>query len=598
MNIRSQEKGVVQSRTNKLILLIFICSMILRFAAPPQILLGTSFDDWLGIQQARSILEGNWLGPWDNRTFIKTPGYSIFLAFSNFSGVNPTTLIHFIYLLACLLTLKLMLIHLPEKRRNNQAKVIYFSVLAFNPLLFSAEFSRIYRNGLYTVLVFLAIICFLIGLTSFFKGHDRKVRQIESNAYLLFAALCFGYVMIIRQDSFYIFFLLMSIYIFLATRRLAVLRNSIVDKKTQTENARKKKWKNIVVTRQIIKKEILILSVMLFGLIALYMVPSEVVKGLNYSKYGVEIVEDYNSGPFSSSLRRWSSVQPRSETRLYVPVSENQRKLIYEVSPQARKLQPYLEGKKDTWQKITSCSQGVACDDSAAWITYEIRDAVVELGLAKNAIEFEKFFVQLDSELKVACEKNLVDCSKPGISTGIQPINAFTVTDVSRGVGEALNGFLQNSYSFVSPNSNPEINSSIGDEWREVIVYPDSIWSVTDFNSNLIKFLKLWNILYMFLQTILALWLVSYITVSGRGFFKKIKESLISILVIALHVSASIFAVSLASLSFGVNTIDRGYLLSPKLEFLVIQIILFSQLMGKRDEGKRGTNERIKKGSS
>src|SRR5581483_2262150 len=68
----------------------FLClAYIVVIAHTPITLLPDSpFDDALFVALGRSLANGNWLGPFNEVTLVKGPGYPIFLALGHWLGLS------------------------------------------------------------------------------------------------------------------------------------------------------------------------------------------------------------------------------------------------------------------------------------------------------------------------------------------------------------------------------------------------------------------------------------------------------------------------------------------------------------------------------
>ena len=168
---------------------VFVMSVIIREVIPPYVIYNSPHDDLLGVQLARNILIGNWLGTWSVNTLAKPPGYSVFLSISHNLHISPTLLTHLIYLITSLLFSYLVVIvvsknskHISSIRSKNIGRIV-FIILAFNPVMFSGNFSRVHRTSLYSVLTMLfftlLILFFLLILEAFKKIRENKRISVQ-----------------------------------------------------------------------------------------------------------------------------------------------------------------------------------------------------------------------------------------------------------------------------------------------------------------------------------------------------------------------------------------------------------------------------------
>jgi hypothetical protein len=84
--------------------LFFVFSLaylILAMNLPLSIYTSAGHDDALFWGNAYQIVEGNWLGTYNQMTLAKSSGFSLLLAINAVLGIPVTLLIALLYLLAC-----------------------------------------------------------------------------------------------------------------------------------------------------------------------------------------------------------------------------------------------------------------------------------------------------------------------------------------------------------------------------------------------------------------------------------------------------------------------------------------------------------------
>ena len=111
---RSSFKSFLQSRRyfiSFLYVFTILLNLYLRANVPTRAAFLAPHDDQLGLELASNILNGDWLGPWDNRTLAKPPGYSMYLAVAHFIPLQLVVLNQLLYIFVVLfLVRKLQLI--------------------------------------------------------------------------------------------------------------------------------------------------------------------------------------------------------------------------------------------------------------------------------------------------------------------------------------------------------------------------------------------------------------------------------------------------------------------------------------------------------
>ena len=539
-------------------------SMVMRVLIPPSIILGTSYDDWLQVHLAGNILSGNWLGPWEIRTLIKGPGYPLFLAASNLMGISPVYAVHVLYLVACFFALQFLKRLWPTFFQSNYIQFFLYFLLCFNPVVFSSDFSRIYRNGLFAVLIFFGTVCGLdaILLAKKCLNHERMKYKFAGRIFL--ASFLLGYSIVTRLDGSLIFPIILFAIIFVA----------FIEKVNAYGVNRPKSGKLI---KQRNAKEIA--PILKIGAISifLYFLPTFFIQTMNSSYYGINSVDDYSQGNFAAAMKTWQSIEPRLDDRFYIPVTEFQKEEAFRVSPKARMLEKYVKSE-ETWEKQTSCQQNVDCKTSGPWIVFEVRDAVVSLGLARDAQEFQKFFGDMNSELKSACAAKTISCGFEGLGTGIQPLSELKIKVIAARIYEQLAdlaGYHFN-YSYLMPALNPELNNSIGAEWRNVIKLDDAIWQKVSYSDVGPTLAQKMSTFYKSLAvlSLLAVFLLVIPFLSFRLSIEKYLAPLILISTTTLIMLQLLLVVGIATLSFLPTGYDKGYILSIQPLILLFQIMI------------------------
>ena len=126
------------------IILLMLLKQVFVGRLPAVIHADMPHDDLWVVKAAVYLLEGQWLGPYDQYTLIKGAFSAMVLAFARWTGASFIGLNTFLYSLACLAFVNAIK---PLFRRNWPLYLI-FVILLFNPLTYAAEtWQKIYRNG-------------------------------------------------------------------------------------------------------------------------------------------------------------------------------------------------------------------------------------------------------------------------------------------------------------------------------------------------------------------------------------------------------------------------------------------------------------------
>jgi hypothetical protein len=217
-------------------IIIALASLSLRYLIPANIATNTPHDDLLGVTLARSLLDGKWLGDWNNRTLAKPPGFSFFLTFAHYIPVEPTLILHSFYLILCIIFVRMLpkIFVLPSGIEQSVYRLV-FGIMAFDPALLGGDFSRIYRISLNTI----ASMAFAIAATNMFiyvyelqhigmsskqnvDGKRMRNRLFRTGLYL---GMAYSMMLLTRSEAIWILYpavFLVSVYLgyrYLKTRR-------------------------------------------------------------------------------------------------------------------------------------------------------------------------------------------------------------------------------------------------------------------------------------------------------------------------------------------------------------------------------------------
>lgn len=385
------------------ILFIVFISLILRILIPANVFTNTPHDDLLGIQLARNLLNGDWLGAWDNRTLLKPPGYSYFLFACHFLPIEPQVVLHIIYLCSAAYFIWIIKRVFPVNSGSISILRLTFMLMAFNPMFFSGDFSRIYRMSLnvvlvhFTILVFLHFWLILSGNSRFERLHPKfllnKRRNIEIYFSLLIGLLYSGLVLTRSEAVWILYPALIAFCIFAAHGWL----------KSKGQN----RWKHL--------SKLLLISIVTFiG----YSIPVEGTKQLNAKYYNAPILENYYSGQFARAFTLWTGVQGSNPNSTFVPINASQREIVYRVSSTARYLEKSLETPPNTGWKIFNCQQSGICDETGPWFPFELRDAATQVFGINSEAKFQQVFRQIADDIEAACNTRVIKCGRSGTSTG------------------------------------------------------------------------------------------------------------------------------------------------------------------------------------
>ena len=396
---------------------IQLLSLLLRGLVPPLPSYGNPHDDELMVKIAQSIMKGEWLGSYIEQGHIllsKPPGYPMFLAYSHILPWAPTLTVHLLMLLGGLILIR----ELRALDFSRELCLFASALIAFLPVWFNEQMSRIYRDGFLAALSMLAIALTFVTrrhLFTLLHGNKTQLRNIYRLAVSTASLGLVVGVSIITKPSWHLLALFVIIVIF----------------STAPYMARSKQQTTIV----------FVAFVMLLSVLAV--LPSAYVKSQNSSHYGVAVVDTFSAGGFTQAMKAIYGVKDY-ENRAYVDVTKSIRTRIYKISPTFKQLEPYLEVPDGAGWRSQPCAQALAvCDESAGWFPWDLRDAIQNAGLGIRAIDFENATSQIAKDIRAACKNNSLKCESEGLAPGLDALNSLsprTVLDAfTNGISQILN---------------------------------------------------------------------------------------------------------------------------------------------------------------
>jgi hypothetical protein len=463
-------------------------------------------DDALMVNIAHSLISKNWLGDWNNLTLSKPPGYPFFLYISSFLNISPLILIQILVLSSSFL----MFFALLNLNYSSKIAMLFFLILAFNPIFFGDEASRIYRDSFIGGLL---LLIFSFGFWIFSKIISRNIKNIIFFSALTLTSFLFAILYLTKQDIVYWTFpLVLIIFVYLPLEY--------------------SKFK--------IKNRYILIPICLAIWLFPHTLVNMAVKFKNNQIYGLSYVEDYSSGPFAESLLLLSSL-PGDLSLNYSPIDNVRKRLAYEISPSFQKLKRPLEVVQigeTNWSTISCQSSGI-CQDAGPWTSWQIRDAA-SIAITKNDPKlYNQFFEILSNELLEYC-KMTQKCSLKPISVQLHPVSIFEARRLIDSFFKVTNSIIK----FDSAKTDRSLYFDVSDAdlklWLETIPGIEIYWEseINRYNKesiNLSSFISFLKILYTFLFNVLILYLIFSFFFYSK--IKKINFYLISLLTPFLHIS-------------------------------------------------------------
>ncbi len=345
-----------------IIKILLVCNLPVR-AAPNSV-----HDSWLMVKTAKSLMEGQWLGNYTDKTLIKGPFFPLFLAFSKTSTLSYLFCASFFYLVGCwVFTFAVRGIF-----DKNIYLAILFIVLAFNPISFdSIAFQRIYRGSMSPTQVLLICGC----LFAVFLRRENSLKKLLP--WLITAGFALASMWLTREDSIWIlpFVLLM----------LALTAFMLIYHYYQTRK------KTYLINAASCLLPIIILQCCL-----------AVVSAINYAHYGIFTTNEINNSNFTKAMRSIYSVKP-SEVIDYVSVPRSTVKTLYKLSPSLSSIRKTWEPRLDGWEQFGKVPGDNEVEDG--WFFWSLRHAVAAAGMYRKAQIADNFYLKVHIEIDQALKE-------------------------------------------------------------------------------------------------------------------------------------------------------------------------------------------------
>jgi hypothetical protein len=397
---------------------ITFCSFLLRFLIGPNPSYGAGHDDELMVRTANFLASGQWAGPYDQIGQVglsKPIGYPLFLYVTHWIPFSPVEIVHLLILAGILFVFKELTFFGISRRLS----VFLYLIFAFYPALFNESISRIYRDGFLA-----ALTVWLLGLSLMSRRRSlqtttsyRKRFSVIWIGFLI--GLTFGVFLITKNTWHYIFALVLGILL------IPCPKDGL--------KVELKKW----LSATAIAVAPIILGVMLI----LFFVTTN-----NSKNYGVRLIDTYSYGSFPAAMKSIYAVKD-SQDRPFLDVTKEMRAVIYEVSPTFSALKQHLELPDNEGWRGASCASSMAiCDESAAWFPWDLREAVQKAGLGDTAVEFEKTFSKIQSDIDNACTEKKIACESKGLAPGLDSLDSLSPRI-------AINAFMYGTSELLKPGS-------------------------------------------------------------------------------------------------------------------------------------------------
>ena len=380
------------------LLLIAYCaalSAVYVFAlvnAPLSLLSAAGHDDGLFIAIGRYLAARQWLGPYNEFTLAKGPGYPAFLALSYRLGLSSSLARALFHCAA--IALFIALCH--RWLRSHLLAAILFTLLLWDPASFLGQNLRILRDTIYYAQVLVAF-----GLLA----HALLGRNPGAS---VIAGLLLGWVWLTREEGLWL------------APGLAVLAAAGL-------------------YRAVVDRSVLRLAVCGLVTVVAFAAVNAGFRAINWRFYGTPIGVEYKETNFVRAIGAISSVRS-GEVKPYVSVTRATRQTIYPVSPSFAELGAHLDGALgERWQKaLCDRTHRETCGEiGSAIFAWALRDAVALAGHYRSPAEASAFYRKVADEIEAACDKKQLECERQ-LFTELPPYGWAQLATVPRRVLNAV----------------------------------------------------------------------------------------------------------------------------------------------------------------
>lgn len=330
-------------------------------------------DDALFLALGNMLAEGYWLGPYNQYTLMKGPGYPAFLALSHVVGV-PVSISQAVFHCVAV-TLFVVVAH--RYIRSSLVSAVLFVLLLWQPVIFTSIALRIQREQIYSdqlLIVFAAVAAIV-----FDPGSLRR-----RLAYAIVGGAVLGWFWLTREEG-----------IWIVPAMVVMVGLAFVDA-----------YRNDALGR-------LVVVLLVFAGVA---GAAQVgFRTMNWWAYGTFVGVDFKEENFQRALKALYSVRSGG-TKPRVAVTAEARRRLAEVSPSYEALAGTID---DSWVNRATCAyQPESCGEiGAAWFMWGVREAVAEIGAYESPARAAAFYGQLADEIEAACADGRLECASQRVAT-------------------------------------------------------------------------------------------------------------------------------------------------------------------------------------
>jgi hypothetical protein len=365
-----------------------LTSLVLRMRSPLWIIPEAAYDDALFSRLAGSLLDHVWLGPYDNLTLAKGPGYPFFIAAAYELHLPLALAQHLLHLVAAAVAG----LALARMTRSTVAGVGTYAILALDPAYLGASASKVSREAFYgslSLLLFGGVVLAASWVPALVRRRAALWIPVLAVVGLALGVVLAGYHLT-REERVWLY----------PALAIAVVAGLV-------------SWRD---QGRLTRRHLAACACL--GLLGLAGFVGGVrwVEQRNLRAYGTRVTNENAEGAIAEAYVQWQRIEAGAWQR-HVPVSREQRQAAYEVSPAARRLAPVLESPTNPWMGLmgAGCTPQT-CEYSGAFFVWAMRNAAFDRGLMSSGGAGQRFFGDLAQQIEDACGEQL-RCASPVIGS-------------------------------------------------------------------------------------------------------------------------------------------------------------------------------------
>lgn len=358
-------------------------------------------DDELMVHLAEQLLQGKWLGDYNQFTLVKGCFFPIFLALGNLLRIDYISLVQICYAMACFCFVEAI----RPMFKWKWVSCLFFLLLFFHPIMATNDVvQRVYRNSLTPIQV-------LFVLGGYIGAYNSSGRKQSLMKWMLIASIGLATMWLSREDGMWMFpfALIAGICILYRFRK----RRSV---------------------REWLRNMLIIAMPFICVILAV-----QAVSLVNRVKYKINTDNEINNSAFTDAMKSLYEIDMGDEAIPYVSISREKIELVYGISPAMAGIQDMLDPLLDAW------SQNVGREETNkekkevenGWFFWVFRDAAAATGYYVNGESANDFYRRVADEIQAAFRDGTLNRQNTMPSALMAPWRSGMLPELMRTMGEA-----------------------------------------------------------------------------------------------------------------------------------------------------------------